>query len=211
MQKLGVAPGIVVYTCVIQTCIRAKQILTAVDKYDDMKRRKVLGDSVTFSTLLKGCVQFKKHEHALRILEDALANNVYIAKDVADAVIEGVLGSQTPDKDQRVLAVREQLKRNRFAKTGNQHGYRDRLDKHDNHGPAGTFWAAPLLFVVAPLTVELAPHKKWNHAGHKQDRRANYANSGGWNKGRWNQKDNTAKTWKEKKPASKRNHLKSFT
>ena len=56
MKKESVKPGLIVYTCLIQTCIKAKQLKTAQQIFNDMKLNSVKGDAITFSTLINGCI-----------------------------------------------------------------------------------------------------------------------------------------------------------
>lgn len=128
MKSLGVTPGIVVYTCVIQSCIKAQQILIALKKFDEMKKRRIQGDAVTYQTLLRGCVQFKKFEQALGVLEDAVAAGVVVPSDIIETVIDGA--SQFADTEERILSIREQLKKNWFAKPHKQYPNR-KFDKHN--------------------------------------------------------------------------------
>lgn len=54
MKKEGVRPGLIVYTCLIQTCIRCEQVNLAHQIYTDMKNQGIKADQVTFNTLLQG-------------------------------------------------------------------------------------------------------------------------------------------------------------
>lgn len=128
MKALGVTPGIVVYTCVIQSCIKAQQILIALKKFDEMKKRRIQGDAVTYQTLLRGCMQFKKYEQALAVLEDAVAAGVAVPSDVIEAVVAGA--SQLDGAETRIAGVREQLKKHWFANPHKQHTGR----KYNKHG-----------------------------------------------------------------------------
>lgn len=64
------------YTFRFQTCIKAKQLNTAFEKYEEMKESGIRGDSVTFQTLIKGCLQFHKYDYGLKVLEDATKNGI---------------------------------------------------------------------------------------------------------------------------------------
>lgn len=48
MHKERVRPGHIVYTCLIQTCIKARQLGTALEVFDEMKSNNIKGDSVTY-------------------------------------------------------------------------------------------------------------------------------------------------------------------
>lgn len=48
MKVAGVKPGIIVYTCLIQTCLKANQLKTALGLFKDMKNEGIQPDSVTY-------------------------------------------------------------------------------------------------------------------------------------------------------------------
>ncbi len=44
MKDWKIKPGLIVYTCLIQTCIKSGDIKTALEKFEDMKKEGVYGD-----------------------------------------------------------------------------------------------------------------------------------------------------------------------
>lgn len=56
MKHSNVKPGLIVYTCLIQSCIRASQIDTAVKLFKEMQSSGIKPDAVTFATLIKGLI-----------------------------------------------------------------------------------------------------------------------------------------------------------
>jgi len=59
MKKYNVKPGLVNYTCIIQTCIHIKDIDKALEKFNAMILNEVLPDALTYETLIKGCLDNK--------------------------------------------------------------------------------------------------------------------------------------------------------
>lgn len=54
MKVASVKPGLIVYTCLIQTCISADRITKAEELFQQMKCERVKPDAVMFATLIKG-------------------------------------------------------------------------------------------------------------------------------------------------------------
>ncbi len=60
MKRENIAPGLIVYTCLIQTCIKARQFGTAMEIFKEMKSGGIKGDDVTYNTLINGCMTGKQ-------------------------------------------------------------------------------------------------------------------------------------------------------
>jgi pentatricopeptide repeat protein len=54
MKREGVKPGLVVYTCLIQTCVRNNLCEEAEQLFREMQIGGIKPDAVTFATLIKG-------------------------------------------------------------------------------------------------------------------------------------------------------------
>ena len=120
MRSLGVTPGIVVYTWVIQSCIKSQQILIALKKFDEMKKHKIQGDAITFETILKGWIHFKKFEQGLGVLEVAISDGIIVQSDIIETIVERVSDNASTDIIDRVSKIRENLKRNWMGKSDKQ-------------------------------------------------------------------------------------------
>lgn len=84
MRKNKIQPGIIVYTCLIQTCIKSGDIHTALKKFEEMTAEGISADHVTYSTLIKGCLQFKKLTEACDLLEDSFKNQINVGSEVTE-------------------------------------------------------------------------------------------------------------------------------
>jgi pentatricopeptide repeat domain-containing protein 1 len=111
MKREGVAPGMIVYTCLLQTCIRSKQIHKALSIYEDMKIQGVRGDKVTFNTLVNGCVYAKQLDSAYAIAQDSFSLNVRLAEDVYNNLLRNLISSRDPSKIQWAADLCHQMKR----------------------------------------------------------------------------------------------------
>lgn len=65
MKILKIKPGIIVYTCLIQSCIRANDIETAEKLFREMNQHGIQPDAVTFATLIKGLLKSNQFNKAL--------------------------------------------------------------------------------------------------------------------------------------------------
>ena len=65
MKHSNVKPGLIVYTCLIQSCIRAFDIDTAVKLFREMQQSGIQPDAVTFATLIKGQLKANYFSEAL--------------------------------------------------------------------------------------------------------------------------------------------------
>jgi pentatricopeptide repeat protein len=52
-----------------------------------MQEDGILGDQVTYSTLVKGCLQFKKFSDACDLFEDAFKNQINVDADLSKSLI----------------------------------------------------------------------------------------------------------------------------
>ncbi len=94
MKDWKIKPGLIVYTCLIQTCIKSNEIDIALQKFKEMNQDGIQGDSVTYATLLKGCLQFKKFKEACDLYEEAYSQRISIAPDLKNSLISQVQRSK---------------------------------------------------------------------------------------------------------------------
>jgi pentatricopeptide repeat protein len=52
-----------------------------------MKNDGIQGDQVTYSTLMKGCLQFKKFAEACDVFEDAFKNQINVGSDLSSSLM----------------------------------------------------------------------------------------------------------------------------
>jgi pentatricopeptide repeat protein len=73
MRNEGIEPGLIVYTCLIQSCIRAKEITKAVDLFEEMRTRKsIRPDAHIFSILSNGLLHNNAPDKALDLMLEAI-------------------------------------------------------------------------------------------------------------------------------------------
>ena len=65
MRISNVRPGLIVYTCLIQTCICLGSIEKAEELFQRMKYERVKPDAVMFATLIKGQLKEGRFNEAL--------------------------------------------------------------------------------------------------------------------------------------------------
>lgn len=67
MKVANVKPGLIVYTCLIQTCIGGDRIEKAEELFRQMKGERVKPDAVMFATLIKGQLRQQRYPEALNM------------------------------------------------------------------------------------------------------------------------------------------------
>jgi len=76
MKKNNVKPGMIVFTCLIQTCIRTKNIEKAIEVFDNLRKEKLYLDHVIYASIIMGCLYNKKIEYAKNFLLESIDNNI---------------------------------------------------------------------------------------------------------------------------------------
>eukprot|EP00916_Digyalum_oweni_P002514 GHVL01004617.1.p1 GENE.GHVL01004617.1~~GHVL01004617.1.p1 ORF type:complete len:839 (+),score=78.88 GHVL01004617.1:104-2620(+) len=67
-QQFNILPGVYVYTCLIQACIRNQQLKRAVEVFSEMVKNVIAPDAITYGALIHGCVYANKFELALEFV-----------------------------------------------------------------------------------------------------------------------------------------------
>jgi pentatricopeptide repeat protein len=70
-QGYGEKPNLYAYTCLIQACAQNRQVRRSWEVFDRMLRRGIEPDSVTYGTLIHGCVYLNKFDHAMSLVRHA--------------------------------------------------------------------------------------------------------------------------------------------
>merc|ERR1719277_1005811 len=72
-QVYGMKPNLHVYTCLIQACVRNRQIHKSWGVFGSMLQSGVAPDAVTYGTLIHGCIYNNKFEQAMALVRHAYA------------------------------------------------------------------------------------------------------------------------------------------
>mmetsp|Transcript_11330 Transcript_11330/g.1764 ORF Transcript_11330/g.1764 Transcript_11330/m.1764 type:complete len:84 (+) Transcript_11330:658-909(+) len=72
MKEEFVKPGIIVFTCLVQTCVKTKNMPKLVEIYEELKKAKVVGDPVFYNTLISGMMFNHYIRSALEVTIDTL-------------------------------------------------------------------------------------------------------------------------------------------
>ena len=82
MHKEDIRPGLIVYTCLIQGCIKLKYPEKILPIYKDMQANKISGDTVLFNTLISGLLFNGYLIEAIDFTLDTLDKNIFLNSDV---------------------------------------------------------------------------------------------------------------------------------
>ena len=137
MKQAGIKPGIIVYTCLIQTCIKSRDLKTAIAKFYEMKKIGINADSVTYQTILKGCMQFRKLSDACDIVDDAYKSQINIEKDLLDQLRDQVSQSKNIQVSSKISIVDKMIKSDFYVSSRNQKRFNPR--HQNNRGKKGGY------------------------------------------------------------------------
>ena len=87
MKSNGVEPGLIVYTCLIQTCIKSKDMETSLKLYREMSKAKILGDTVFYNTLISGLIFNHMTLQSLEIVLEAFKNKIRLNPEVSQNLV----------------------------------------------------------------------------------------------------------------------------
>jgi len=96
-------PNLHVYTCLIQACVRNKQIRKSWELFGRMLSTGMLPDAITYGTVIQGCVYHSKFEQAM-----ALVRHAYKLNDPSGLCILQCLGLRGPRDGSGTSLRREQ-------------------------------------------------------------------------------------------------------
>ena len=105
MKVKGINPGMIVYTCMIQSCLRAKKLKLTLQEYGDMVGNGIQGDRVLYNTLINGCVYNRNPNAGVQIMKDATNNGVKLADDVYNKLLEFVMRGQRHDEASEIMKM----------------------------------------------------------------------------------------------------------
>eukprot|EP00340_Litonotus_pictus_P000351 CAMPEP_0170528784 /NCGR_PEP_ID=MMETSP0209-20121228/14241_1 /TAXON_ID=665100 ORGANISM="Litonotus pictus, Strain P1" /NCGR_SAMPLE_ID=MMETSP0209 /ASSEMBLY_ACC=CAM_ASM_000301 /LENGTH=716 /DNA_ID=CAMNT_0010820183 /DNA_START=44 /DNA_END=2194 /DNA_ORIENTATION=+ len=89
MMSKGIKPGIIVFTCLIQTCLKNKKFQRAIDLFETMKENNK-ADHVLYNTIINGCLYHQQWEHACKYTIESLDMGVKIALDLYNSVLNKI-------------------------------------------------------------------------------------------------------------------------
>jgi len=72
-REYNMKPNLHVYTCLIQACVRNKQIRKSWELFGEMLCSKIAPDAITYGTVIQGCVYHSKFEQAMALVRHAYA------------------------------------------------------------------------------------------------------------------------------------------
>lgn len=70
-QQYGMKPNLHVFTCLIQACVRNRQIRKSWEVFGSMLRSGVAPDAITYGTLVHGCIYHNRFEQAMSLVRYA--------------------------------------------------------------------------------------------------------------------------------------------
>lgn len=86
-REYGMKPNLHVYTCLIQACVRNKQLRKSWELFGRMLCADILPDAITYGSVIQGCVYNNKFDQAM-----ALVRHAYALDDPSGHCILQVLG-----------------------------------------------------------------------------------------------------------------------
>lgn len=72
-KEYGMKPNLHVYTCMIQACVRNKQIRKSWEVFGGMLCSQIPPDAITYGTVVQGCVYHSKFDQAMALVRHAYA------------------------------------------------------------------------------------------------------------------------------------------
>lgn len=90
MKEKKIEVGVIVYTCLIQACIKHKKIEKIVELYHEMTSSNIKGDSVFYNTVISGLIFNGFLKDALKILLDSLETKVFLNIEVYNNILKNV-------------------------------------------------------------------------------------------------------------------------
>lgn len=72
-EQYGMKPNLHVFTCLIQACVRNRQIRKSWEVFGNMLRSGISPDAITYGTLIHGCIYHNKFEQAMALVRHAYA------------------------------------------------------------------------------------------------------------------------------------------
>ena len=91
MKLNGVLPGVIVYTCLLQACIKNKMVDKAIEIFNDMVANNVKPDKTAYNTIVNGCIFSGKLLSACNILLQAIDDNIVLHEDVYNNVLRNFM------------------------------------------------------------------------------------------------------------------------
>lgn len=88
MTRNNIRPGVIVYTCLIQACIRNRRANMFFTLFNEIVKNNIIGDTVFYNTLVNGLVQLNFVKEAVSILIDAYKKNVNVNTEVYEKVLK---------------------------------------------------------------------------------------------------------------------------
>ena len=102
MKKNRVIPGLIVYTCLIQTCLKCKNFSKAIHLFEELKNIKINPDHVIYSSIVNSFLYNKKFELAYQYLFESFKYNVRLPDYIYNKYFHLLLTNYNLNKDQKL-------------------------------------------------------------------------------------------------------------
>jgi len=114
MKNDQLRPGLIVYTCLIQGCIKSKKIDKVVELFREMEAFNVRGDAVFYNTLVSGLMFNHRMDLASEITLKTLEINIRLNEEVYSNLLKNICkiiekkykNSGLPDDDAEITLLR---------------------------------------------------------------------------------------------------------
>jgi len=83
----------IVYTCLVQSCIKNKDINKAIQLFETMKKQKIRPDHIVYSSIINGCLFNRKFESAHKYLIESINFNIKLKGDLYDKFFALILSN----------------------------------------------------------------------------------------------------------------------
>lgn len=100
MKTRRIRPGLIVFTCLIQACIKHKTIENLMPLYEEMRALNINGDAVLFNTLISGLVLNLRISEGLHLAKEASEKKITLNFEVYQHLFSRVLREFDRRKDQ---------------------------------------------------------------------------------------------------------------
>ena len=95
MKKEQILIGVIIYTCVIQACIRANCIEKDIQVFEALKASpNAFPDQVIYNTIINGCIFAGRLSNACTYLNESIKANVALAEDRNNNNLRNILTSK---------------------------------------------------------------------------------------------------------------------
>jgi pentatricopeptide repeat protein len=95
MKVKKIAPGLIIYTCLIKQSIKHRNFKKAFDLFSEMKASKVSADHIFYSCIINGCLRNKLVEEACRLMDESISSNVRMSDQIYNKFFHILISKKT--------------------------------------------------------------------------------------------------------------------